>query len=524
MSRRRWIVLFVLGLCVAGLAAVWVQAPGYMDADYYQATAERLASGQGFTEPFLWNYLDDPSGLPHPSHLYWMPLTSLVAAVPMTLFGIHFRIAQIPFILLIASLPLLTASTALHLGLGERKAWLAGLLACTSGFYLPYFVTTDTFSIFAVLGSVSLWMMAMAARKPTALRWLFVGAFIGLAHMARADGLLLLVPAMLAVWYAGSRRFSAAVLVLVGYGILMAPWWTRNTLLLGTPFPQGASRSIWLVRYDELYSYPASILTPERWWNAGWETLLQTRGEALLTNLQSLLAVNGYVYLAPLMIVGIQRCWKHALVRIAMAYLILLILVMSLVFPHIGARGGFFHSSAALMPVLWALAVEGLERIVFWVGERRGWEPVQPLAVFNTAAITLGAVLAVFLYWGRVIGPDPSRPVWASSSALYSDVEEQLKALDPEPGIVAVNNPPGFHRASDLEAVVIPNGDTDTLHQVVERYDVEWIVLEANHPEALGDLYALRMDIEWLETVVSLIDRENQTVHLMRVRASEGAP
>ena len=174
MSRRRWIVLFVLGLCVAGLAAVWVQAPGYMDADYYQATAERLASGQGFTEPFLWNYLDDPSGLPHPSHLYWMPLTSLVAAVPMTLFGIHFRIAQIPFILLTATLPLLTALTALHLGLGERKVWLAGLLACTSGFYLPYFVTTDTFSIFAVLGSVSLWMMAMAARQPTALRWLFV--------------------------------------------------------------------------------------------------------------------------------------------------------------------------------------------------------------------------------------------------------------------------------------------------------------------------------------------------------------
>jgi hypothetical protein len=496
MSRRRWLVLFVLGLCVAGLAAVWVRSPGYMDADYYQATAERLASGQGFTEPFLWNYLDDPNGLPHPSHLYWMPLTSIVAAAPMTIFGIGFRIAQIPFILLTATLPLLTASTALHLGLGERKAWLAGLLACTSGFYLPYFVTTDNFSIFAVLGSAALWMMAVAVKRPTALRWLIVGAFVGLAHMARADGLLLLAPAMLAVWYAGCRRFSAAALVLVGYGILMAPWWTRNILLLGTPFPQGATRSIWLVRYDELFSYPASILTPEHLWDAGWLTLLLVRGQALLSNLQSLLAVNGYVFLAPLMIVGIQR----------------------------STRGGFFHSSAALMPVLWALAVEGLGRVVSGVGERRGWEPKQPLAVFNTAAIVLGAALALFLYWGRVIGPDPSQPVWSSSDALYSDVGQQLKALDPELGFVAVNNPPGFHRATDLEAVVIPNGDTETLRQVVERYGVEWIILEANHPEALQDVYALSVDIDWLEPVVSLVDREDQAVHLMRVRASEGMP
>ncbi|HEY69314.1 MAG TPA: glycosyltransferase family 39 protein [Anaerolineae bacterium] len=524
MSRRRWIVLLMLGLCVAGLGAVWVQAPGYMDADYYQATAERLASGQGFTEPFLWNYLDDPNEIPHPSHMYWMPLTSLVAAAPMAIFGIGFRIAQIPFILLTAALPLLTASTALHLGMGERKAWLAGLLACTSGFYLPYFVTTDNFSIFAVVGSAALWMMAVAVQRPAAHRWILIGAFVGLAHMARADGLLLLVPAMLAVWYAGDRRFSAAVLVLVGYGVLMAPWWTRNILLLGTPLPQGASRSIWLVRYDELYSYPASILTPERWWSAGWQKLLQARGQALLSNLQSLLAVNGYVFLAPLMIVGIQRGWKRPLVRIAMTYLILLMIVMSLVFPHIGARGGFFHSSAALMPVLWVLAVEGLERIVSWAGERRGWVPEQSLVVFNTAAIALGAALALFVYWGRVIGPDPSQPVWSSSDALYSDVGEQLKALDPEPGIVAVNNPPGFYRATDLEAVVIPNGNPETLYQVVERYDVEWIILEANHPEALQDFYALGVDIDWLETVVTLADREDQAVHLMRVRASEGMP
>jgi hypothetical protein len=481
MSRRRWLVLFALGLIVACLAALWVRVPGYMDADYYDAVAERLASGQGFTEPFLWNYLDDPSGLPHASHLYWMPLTSIVAAMPMVVFGIGFRVAQIPFTLLTATLPLLTAASALRLGLSERKAWLSGLLACTSGFYLPYFVTTDNFSLFAVLGSLALLMMAVAVKRPSMIRWLLVGALIGLAHLARADGLLLLVPAMFAIWYAKRRRFLALLFVIIGYVILMTPWWTRNLFLLGTPFPQGASRSIWLVRYDELYSFPASILTPERWLDAGWLTLLEARGQAILSNLQSLLAVNGYVFLAPLMIVGIKRCLDRPLVRIAMTYLVLLLAVMSFIFPHIGARGGFFHSSAALMPALWALAVEGLEKAVSWVGEKRGWEPLKPLAVFNTTAIALGGALAIFLYWGRVIGPDPSQPVWSSSSVLYSEVGQRLNVLDPDIKVVAANN--GFSSGCHPGwATRNPEASRGTIQRGLGRtrsqssYRVEWLV------------------------------------------------
>ena len=72
MQTWRWISLLLLGLLVAGLGSIWIQAPGYMDADYYFATGQELSRGRGFVEPFIWNYLDDPSGLPHPSHLYWL--------------------------------------------------------------------------------------------------------------------------------------------------------------------------------------------------------------------------------------------------------------------------------------------------------------------------------------------------------------------------------------------------------------------------------------------------------------------
>ncbi len=524
MSRWRWLVLIVLGLGVALVAAVWVWAPGYMDADYYFATGQELASGRGFAEPFLWNYLDEPSGLPHPSHLYWMPLATIIAAAPMKVLGISFRAGQIPFVLLTASLPLLAARLALHLGLGERKAWLAGLLACVSGFYLPYFVTTETFSLYALLGSLALWSMAAAAERPGVIRWLTVGALVGLAHLTRADGIVLLAPAMLAVWYGGRKRAYAVVQVLAAYILVMAPWCGRNLVLFGSPFAPGASKALWLVNYDELYSYPASVLSPQHWWDAGLPTLLQARLEAFWTNLQSLLAVNGIIFLAPLMIVGAVRCWKRALVRLSILYLGLLFVLMSFVLPQVGARGGFFHSSTALMPALWALAAQGLEIAVDWVGKRRNWHLQRSYLLFGVGAVLLGTVLTMILYCGRVIGSDFSQPSWGASQTAYQSVGNRLRDLNPDVGVVAVNNPPGFHVATGLPSIAIPNGPPETLRQVVERYGAEWVVLEENHPQGLDDLYTQPIDLVWLELVETILDGDGPAIHLMRVQANEVRP
>ena len=72
----RWketIFLTAAALVVLMLATALQPAPGYMDAEYYYAGGLQLAAGRGFTQPFLWNYLDQPEGLPHPAFTYWMP-------------------------------------------------------------------------------------------------------------------------------------------------------------------------------------------------------------------------------------------------------------------------------------------------------------------------------------------------------------------------------------------------------------------------------------------------------------------
>ena len=80
-NRRTWL-LFLLGALIYSLVSVFQTTPGYMDAEYYAATALQLAGGKGFQEPFIWNYLNQPAGIPAPSHLYWMPLASILAALP----------------------------------------------------------------------------------------------------------------------------------------------------------------------------------------------------------------------------------------------------------------------------------------------------------------------------------------------------------------------------------------------------------------------------------------------------------
>ena len=89
MNWRTYLFLFALGFAVAFGTASLQDLPGYLDSGYYFVGGLQLVEGKGFTEPFLWNYLDDPAGLPHPSHTYWYPLSSILAAIGMYLTGQH---------------------------------------------------------------------------------------------------------------------------------------------------------------------------------------------------------------------------------------------------------------------------------------------------------------------------------------------------------------------------------------------------------------------------------------------------
>ena len=133
---RLYAGLYILALVVR-LALAWpVAGPSYFDAAYYQNTAESLIAGHGLTDQVIWNYLDDPAGLPRPSHLYWPPFNTWLAALGLLVNG--WRGVQAVFIALSALLVPLAAYLAWSLWRRRDYAIAAGLLTLFSGHYAGY--------------------------------------------------------------------------------------------------------------------------------------------------------------------------------------------------------------------------------------------------------------------------------------------------------------------------------------------------------------------------------------------------
>ena len=135
------------------LAALPQTQPNYMDAAYYLVGGQRLAQGFGFNDPYVWHYLDQPIGLPHPSHLYWMPLPSIMVAISQSILGVNYRAAQLPFVLLSAMLPVLAYLIAWRISGGA-----ASRVDCGTADYLQPV-------LFAVLGRAGKFCAVRSVRR-----------------------------------------------------------------------------------------------------------------------------------------------------------------------------------------------------------------------------------------------------------------------------------------------------------------------------------------------------------------------
>jgi len=518
--------LFALGLGVNLISAYFIRMPGYMDAYYYFGGARQLSQGQGFSEPYVWNYLDNPARLPHPSHLYWMPLASIVAAASMRLLGDTFRGAQFPFLLLAALMPPLAAWLAWCLGRNLGRAVAAGLLAAFPGFYLIFWPNVDTFALFGLLGAGCL-MAAWRGDESGKMRWwLLAGLLAGLAHLTRADGVLLLLVA--AAWsLKGSRKVeegrrkveSAASLFLFpflilssGYLLVMLPWLVRNHVAAGSILAPGGAAALWLRDYNELFSLRPA--TASAYFSQGFAAILAGKWQALLANLQTASAVQGMIFLWPFTLWGAWKSRGHPLVRLAALYYAALFALMTFAFSLPGARGGLFHSGTVVLPFVFALAPAGIAAAVEWVSaRRRSWDPRAAAQVFTVGAVVLVVCLTALIFYVRVFAAERRGAGWNRADQVYAEIGPLL-----EPGsIVVVNNPPGFYYHTGHPAIVIPDGPEADLLAAADRFGADYVVLDANRPAGLAGIYREEESSPRLGLLEVLRDGSGRPVQLYEV-------
>ncbi len=503
--RRDLLLLLGIALLVRFLTALLISRPGYMDTAYYAVGARRLAQGEGFSEPFLWHYLDDPVELPRPGFLYWMPLPALWAAPGALLFPNSFLALQVPFVLTSALLPLVAYGVAWEI-IRQRwaawwAAWWAGLLTLFSGFFFPFWTLPETFAPFALFGSLALWLGGREREDgwPRVGHWMMTGALVGLAHLTRADGIVLLpvvgLAPLIRAWsrLASGRWQRVAFVVRIvgdwallagGYLAVMAPWFVRNWLVVGMPLPSAGAQTLWLRDYDDLFCYGCD-LSFRSYLAWGWGDILRSKLYALGINFQHLMAEGCQVFLFPLVVVGFYRLRHRLSVTLSLIYLLLLYGVHSLAFTFPGWRGSFFHASGALLPFLYVTAWEGLRAAVGWVARRRrGWRVDQAQTVFAVAVLMAAVTLSLYVSMGKL-------SAWREADEAYREIGAWLAARgEVDDVVVMVGNPPGFYYHAGALSVVVPNGDAATLLAAADRYGVSYVVLDQNRPAGLAQVYA----------------------------------
>jgi hypothetical protein len=480
MRRRDYLGLFFVALAVTFAIAFIEPVPGYMDAAYYYAGGKQLAGGQGFSEPFLWNYLDHPQGLPHPANSYWYPLASILAAGGMALTGhLDFISARIGFILVAALAPLVVATLAFRLTRRRGLALLSGALTIFSGYYLPFMVTTDNYGLYMLAGGL-IFLLLENLSFPKAF---LLGLLAGLLNLARGDGILWLPLTLFAVMllsfrqlYGSARlRFSviSVLLAFLGYGVIMGGWFIRNQAVFGSLLPPGTNYVLWMTSYNQLFSFTPEQYTFQSWLASGWQEILQVRLSALWQNLGTAFFAQGMIVLVPLVILGVWKRRDTLRVKVGVLGWLAVWMAESALFPFASVQGGFYHAGTALQPLWFALAPAGLDALIAPFVRRSGR--------FRRIASVSQALLLVFmiLFSALLVKIRVVDSGWNEGEYLYAQADQLLVEHGASTdAVVMVLNPPAYFNMTGRPAVVIPYGDISAVLAVSQKYQASYLVLE----------------------------------------------
>jgi hypothetical protein len=473
--------LSVIGL-LARLAAAWpVDYAPYTDPAYYTLVAQQLAAGHGFSVPVIWSFLEvgshlpDPAVLPVPSNGHWMPLTSMIAAGPMWLFGPSFRAGQLPMIVLSAALVPATAAVGAWL---FSSRWLilgSAVLAIFAGPLLIYYPTIENFAIFGALGAGSIACAIRAVQVPNGGRWLVLsGLLAGAATLARIDGVLLSV-APATGWLARgefrtSRGWAVGVASAAAFLLVLAPWLLRNLAVFGTPLPSAGGSTLWISSYNEQFSIGHEV-TLGSYLAAGPGAIIGSKLGSWFEILGRTAVLLGGTFLFTF-IPGLWMARRRRELWPFVAYVVVLFVVMGGIFTFHAPKGAWYHSAPAWLPFAIPLSLASLPAVAnaigrFWPFLRRP-QTHRFLAVVAIAGAVILSVVGSLTIWDE----------WDRSHRLDLQGAAFFESHDATDDVVMYPDPATLALLSG-NAGVAPSFDPfPVLERIVRAYDVRWVMVQ----------------------------------------------
>lgn len=484
--RRDLAVLFVVALLVRGAAAAIVAVPPHLDAAYYTMVADQLASGNGFSAPALWSFLEVggrlpvDAALPVASNAHWMPMTSIVAAAGVIVGGDAWRGGQAVMVLLSALLVPLTYLVASWLFERRRVAVIAALLALAGGTLLVMYPLVESFAVFGLLGSAALLASMRATESSTPGRWLVVaGLAVGLATITRIDGVLLAV-APATAWLAVVRRrppdfgspggaIGWGAASAAAFALPVVPWLARNVAAFGSPLPSTGGRLLWLRDFNEQFSI-STVPDLDRYLAWGIPAILGSKLLAAGLVLAITLGLFGGLF-AVSFAYGLWWRRHDARFHPYLAYVAVMGASMVLLFTEHAPKGAFVHSAPAWMPVGLPLAVAAVGPLADRLGA--GWRFLRRPATHRFLEVTgmLGAVILSVVGGASLLGQ------WDVREQRTAAAAEFLRSASGEADVVMAADAPGLWLASGRAGVAMPFDPYPVVADVIDAYQVRWVVV-----------------------------------------------
>jgi len=427
VSRREaWLsaaAVFVAALAVRAVAAAMIGYPVPEDTAYYAGVARNLAEGRGLISDALWSYQTQPLVVPRAAFEIWLPLPSLLEAVPVALAGAAnwFRAAQVVSVVAGSLVAVLAwrvgADVAAEMDLPAGRARTmgvgSGLVAAALGPLAIYSASPDSTALFAALSLAACLLMTrlaaaetarvgLASEPPTSRaseppathagsrprldrRLVLLGLLLGFAALTRSEAIWLALAwaAVAWLWTPGSR-WRRATLIAVPAVVAIAvvtPWIVRDWLAFGTPLPGQTIGNAFFVHPTDVFAYsdPAS---PSSFLAQGPAGLAGIYTGGIANDLFGVLLIPAF----PVGLIGLAFLpWvgrRLALRPLALAS-VLTFCVTSLAFPVATLSGTFLHAAGASFVLLTVCSVVALDALIVRVGRLRHW--TRPVAWLGPA-------------------------------------------------------------------------------------------------------------------------------------------
>jgi hypothetical protein len=436
VSRREsWLsagIVFAIALSIRAAAAAAVSFPVPENTAYYVGVARNLVEGRGLISDSLWSYGTQPLAVPRAAFEVWMPLPSLLAAIPMAILGTAdwFRAAQISSVLVSATIPVLAwrlaADVAAEISMPTSRARTlavgTGLVTAVLGPLVMFGAVPDSTAVFAALSLAACVLMtriaapaAPAAAAPPPVpppapvaaaappqvpartaALVALGLILGLAALTRSEAIWLAAAwaAMAWFWTPGDRRSRARLIAVpaVVACLVFVPWLVRDTLAFGNPLPgQTISNAFFTHDYDVFaYQNQPSL---SGYLSQGWPTIFGQHVAGFTHDLFNVLLVPAF----PVSLVGLLALalvWRRRSLRPLAIAAGLTYVATSLFFPIATTSGTFLHAAGATYVLLAVSCLVALDALVVRIGRIRHW--TRPVAWIGPG-IAIAAIVPLCL-------------------------------------------------------------------------------------------------------------------------------